>query len=105
MPQARIAAVERTDRMSRIAIVSAMHEELRALLPALEKPQRAEFAGRQFHFGQMQGQPVVLVLSGIGKVAAATTAALLLQRVRRAAHHLHRRRPAASAPACASATW
>ena len=51
--------------MSRIAIVSAMHEELRALLPALEKPQRAEFAGRAFHFGQMQGQPVVMVLSGI----------------------------------------
>jgi adenosylhomocysteine nucleosidase len=67
--------------MSRIAIVSAMHEELRALLPALEKPQRAEFAGRTFHFGQMQGQPVVMVLSGIGKVAAATTAALLLQEV------------------------
>ena len=67
--------------MSRIAIVSAMHEELRALLPALEKPQRAEFAGRAFHFGQMQGQPVVMVLSGIGKVAAATTAALLLQEV------------------------
>ena len=66
--------------MSRIAIVSAMHEELRALLPALEKPQRAEFAGRAFHFGQMQGQPVVMVLSGIGKVAAATTTALLLDR-------------------------
>jgi len=67
--------------MSRIAIVSAMHEELRALLPALDKPQRADFAGRSFHFGQMQGQPVVMVLSGIGKVAAATTAALLLQEV------------------------
>ena len=66
--------------MSRIAIVSAMHEELRALLPALEKPQRAEFAGRAFHFGQMQGQPVVMVLSGIGKVAAATTTAVLMER-------------------------
>ena len=29
----------------------------------------------------MRGQPVVLVLSGIGKVAAATTAALLLHEV------------------------
>lgn len=67
--------------MSRTAIVSAMHEELRALLPALEKPQRAEFAGRHFHLGQMMGRPVVLVLSGIGKVAAATTAALLLHEV------------------------
>lgn len=64
--------------MSRIAVVSAMHQELRALLPALDKPQRAEFAGRVFHLGQMEGQPVVMVLSGIGKVAAATTAALLL---------------------------
>lgn len=67
--------------MSRTAIVSAMHEELRALLPALEKPQQATFAGRRFHLGQMHGQPVVLVLSGIGKVAAATTAALLLHEV------------------------
>jgi adenosylhomocysteine nucleosidase len=67
--------------VSRTAIVSAMHEELRALLPALERPQRAEFAGRTFHLGQMQGRPVVLVLSGIGKVAAATTAALLLHEV------------------------
>ncbi|MBX3605627.1 MAG: 5'-methylthioadenosine/adenosylhomocysteine nucleosidase [Piscinibacter sp.] len=67
--------------MSRTAIVSAMHEELRALLPMLERPQQAEFAGRRFHLGQMCGQPVVLVLSGIGKVAAATTAALLLHEV------------------------
>lgn len=64
--------------MSRIAIVSAMHQELRALLPALDKPQRAEFAGRVFHLGQLEGQPVVMALSGIGKVAAATTATLLL---------------------------
>ena len=31
--------------MSRIAIVSAMHQELRALLPALDKHQSATFAG------------------------------------------------------------
>jgi len=64
--------------MSRIAIVSAMHQELRALLPALDKRQQVRFAGRDFQLGQMEGQPVVMVLSGIGKVAAATTAALLL---------------------------
>lgn len=58
-----------------------MHEELRALLPALDKPQVAAFAGRRFHLGTMRGRPVVLVLSGIGKVAAATTAALLLHEV------------------------
>ncbi len=67
--------------MSRIAIVSAMREELRALLPALDKRQQVRFAGRDFHLGQMEGQPVVMVLSGIGKVAAATTAALLLHEI------------------------
>jgi adenosylhomocysteine nucleosidase len=67
--------------MSRTAIVSAMHEELRALLPMLEQTERIVHAGRTFHVGRMAGRPVVLVLSGIGKVAAATTAALLLDEV------------------------
>ena len=66
--------------MTRIAIVSAMHEELRALLPLLHHPQRETLAGREFHSGQIHGQAVVLVRSGIGKVAAAVTAALLVQR-------------------------
>jgi len=66
--------------MTRIAIVSAMHEELRALLALLQGAQRETLAGREFHSGQIHGRPVVLVLSGIGKVAAATTAALLVQR-------------------------
>jgi adenosylhomocysteine nucleosidase len=66
--------------MKRIAIVSAMHEELRALLPALSDPRRERIAGREFHFGTLAGRPAVLVLAGIGKVAAATTTALLLDR-------------------------
>ena len=57
-----------------------MHEELRALLPLLQHPVRETLAGREFHQGQIHGRPVVLVRSGIGKVAAATTAALLVQR-------------------------
>lgn len=61
-----------------LAIVSAMHEELRALLPALAAARTRRLAGRDFHTGQLHGRPVVLVLSGIGKVAAATTAALLI---------------------------
>ena len=67
--------------MGRTAIVSAMHEELSALLPALEQPQQVELAGRRFHIGRLHGESVVLVLSGIGKVAAATTATLLLDEV------------------------
>jgi adenosylhomocysteine nucleosidase len=62
----------------RLAIVSAMHDELRALLPSLHEPHTVRRAGRAFHTGTLHGHPVVLVLSGIGKVAAATTAALLL---------------------------
>lgn len=64
--------------MSRIAIVSAMHEELRALLPLLQGVRIDERAGRRYHIGRLDGRDVVLVLSGIGKVAAATTAAVLL---------------------------
>ncbi len=61
-----------------IAIVSAMHQELRALLPLLRDPLPVSLAGRDFHQGEIHGQPVVLVLSGIGKVAATTTAVLLM---------------------------
>lgn len=61
----------------RIAIVSAMHEELRALLPLMQDVRRESRAGREFHLGHLHDRPVVLVLSGIGKVAAATTVAVL----------------------------
>lgn len=64
--------------MGRVAIVSAMHDELSAVLQAMpdEAPQRR--AGREFWCGHLDGHEVVAVLSGIGKVAAATTATLLL---------------------------
>ncbi len=64
--------------MSRIAIVSAMHEELRALLPLLQGTRVERRAGRECHLGRLDGHEALLVLSGIGKVAAATTAAVLL---------------------------
>jgi len=66
--------------MSRIAIVSAMHEELRALLPLLQGASVERRANRDCHLGRIDGRDVLLVLSGIGKVAAATTAALVLDR-------------------------
>ena len=62
-----------------LAIVSAMHQELHTLLPELNGARTIHLAGRAFHTGTIRGRPVVLVLSGIGKVAAATTAALLIQ--------------------------
>jgi adenosylhomocysteine nucleosidase len=61
-----------------LAVVSAMHDELRALLPLLREPRTVRLAGRDFVQGEIHGHPVVLVLSGIGKVAAASTAVLLM---------------------------
>jgi adenosylhomocysteine nucleosidase len=64
----------------RIAVVSAMREELHALHEDLRDARVERAAGRDFHHGTLHGHEAVLVLSGIGKVAAATTTALLLDR-------------------------
>lgn len=64
-----------------LAIVGAMQEELAALLAAMPDARPETLAGRQFWRGHLEGRPVVVVLSRIGKVAAATTATVLL------AHH------------------
>jgi adenosylhomocysteine nucleosidase len=63
-----------------VAIVAAMQEELGALLAQMPDEQRVRIAGRDFWVGHLQGQPVVAVLSRIGKVAAAVTATVLLER-------------------------
>jgi adenosylhomocysteine nucleosidase len=63
-----------------LAIVSALHDELSALLPRLEGAHVQRIAGRDFHVGRLAGREAVLVLSGIGKVSAAATAALLIDR-------------------------
>jgi adenosylhomocysteine nucleosidase len=63
-----------------IAIVSAMHEELAAVLALMPDEQRQRAAGRDFWVGHLHGREVVAVLSRIGKVAAATTAAALIER-------------------------
>ena len=63
-----------------VAIVAAMHEELGALLARMPDEQRVRIAGRDFWLGHLHGQPVVAVLSRIGKVAAAVTATVLLER-------------------------
>ena len=62
------------------AIVSAMHEELTAVLALMPDEQKQVAAGREFWLGHLHGQPVVAVLSRIGKVAAATTATVLIER-------------------------
>jgi adenosylhomocysteine nucleosidase len=66
--------------MKPIAILSALQEEQRGLIDLLEQPQKIKHAGRSFWLGDLHGQPVVLALSKIGKVAAATTATALIER-------------------------
>ena len=66
--------------MRRLAIVSAMDEELRGLLASLPDARRERRADRDFWLGTLAGREVVLVRSRIGKVAAATTTAVLLER-------------------------
>ncbi|WP_026432216.1 5'-methylthioadenosine/adenosylhomocysteine nucleosidase [Paracidovorax oryzae] len=66
--------------MPRTAILSALPEEQAGLSSALQAPERVVHAGRTFFCGTLEGQDVVLALSGIGKVAAATTATALVER-------------------------
>jgi adenosylhomocysteine nucleosidase len=61
-----------------LAIVAAMPQELQALLDHLPDPHLVSLGSRQFWCGHLQGTEVVLVLSGIGKVAAAITTTLLI---------------------------
>ena len=63
----------------RIALMSAMQEELAAVLQALPNKRCVHRAGRDFWLGQWHGCEVVAVLSRIGKVAAATTATVLIE--------------------------
>lgn len=66
--------------MTRLAIISAMDEELSAVLPLVAQARSELHAGRRFHLGRLGQHEVVLVLCGIGKVAAACTATLLAER-------------------------
>ncbi len=63
-----------------LALVSALPEELQAVLDLLPDEQRVVVGQRTFWQGHLHGRTVVAVLSGIGKVAAATTTTVLAER-------------------------
>jgi adenosylhomocysteine nucleosidase len=63
-----------------IAIVSAMREELAAVLEDIEHGVAEQVAGREFWHGYLHGHEVIAVQARIGKVAAAATATVLAER-------------------------
>ena len=65
-------------RAARLGIVSAIAQEQATLLNALDLEHAVHHGTRQFAVGRLWGHDVVLVLCGIGKVAAASTATSLI---------------------------
>lgn len=63
---------------SMYAIVGALNEEVDALIAALRRPGREVVLGVDIHRGRLDGVPVLLARSGVGKVNAALTAASLV---------------------------
>lgn len=61
----------------RTGIIAAMESEIRDLLASLDHERTERIAGREIHCGNLEGQPVALVLCGCGKVNAALSATLL----------------------------
>ncbi|NMP30346.1 5'-methylthioadenosine/S-adenosylhomocysteine nucleosidase [Thalassotalea sp. M1531] len=61
-------------------IIGAMEPEVAILKAALENSSSSTFGGFEFHQGQLNGSDVVIVQSGIGKVAAALATVLLIDK-------------------------
>jgi adenosylhomocysteine nucleosidase len=62
---------------ARTGIIAAMESEIRNLSSSLEHERTERIAGREIHYGHLEGQPVALVLCGCGKVNATLSATLL----------------------------
>lgn len=62
---------------TRTGIIAAMESEFRDLADSLDHDRTEKLAGREIHYGLLEGQPVALVLCGCGKVNAALSTALL----------------------------
>jgi adenosylhomocysteine nucleosidase len=62
----------------KIGIIGAMVEEIERFLTHIESPEIATFAGIEYISGKMEGLPVVVCKSGVGKVNAAMCAQILI---------------------------
>ena len=69
-------------RLKRVGILGAMHEEIAGVIGAMQRLPGyscSRIGMRDYHVGDYYGQPCVVVLARIGKVAAAVTAVTLIQ--------------------------
>lgn len=64
----------------KLGLICAIEPEMTRLAQDFVADKIKLVAGRHFHQGVLYGQPVVMVLSGVGKVAAAITTTLLIDR-------------------------
>lgn len=64
--------------MQRIGIIGAMEPEVALLKQQLAQPRTEQVGPYSFYSGQLAGRNVVLVQSGIGKVAAALATSLMI---------------------------
>jgi adenosylhomocysteine nucleosidase len=62
---------------NRTGIIAAMDSELRDLATSLDHERTERIAGREIHYGKLEGQPVAILLCGCGKVNAALSSTLL----------------------------
>ncbi|MCK0198859.1 5'-methylthioadenosine/adenosylhomocysteine nucleosidase [Ancylobacter sp. 6x-1] len=63
-----------------LGVLCALREELAVHIAELDHDETVDVAGMRFHRGRIDGQEVVLVLAGMGKVNAAIAATLLIAR-------------------------
>ncbi len=62
----------------KLGIIGAMEQEVETLLSVMEDKASANHAGSTFYEGTLEGLPVVVVQSGVGKVNAALCAQILV---------------------------
>ncbi|GGI70035.1 5'-methylthioadenosine/S-adenosylhomocysteine nucleosidase [Shewanella hanedai] len=70
--------VNAEDQLQPIAIMGAMDAEIEKLLPEIKQRQTHTIAKNTYYTGQIQGKPVVVTRSGVGKVNAAITTYVLI---------------------------
>jgi adenosylhomocysteine nucleosidase len=63
----------------KIAIIGAMDEEIESLKPQIENCVETQVAGFNFFAGSINGQEIILLQSGIGKVNAAVGTTILIE--------------------------